>query len=383
MIPQIAERLVKRYSHSEGIIVDPFAGSGTVNLEAMLNGRHSFGFDINPLANLIQHVKTTPLEEEQLSFARDYSQKYIEDITNNKKSDISQPKIKNLDLWFKPNVIYDLCQFRELIDSIDQPEVKNLLSLTFSRTINDVANIDKGDNPYFIRSLKGKKLIAFTPNVQKSFFYNLDSISKNIRDLTKTIKDRKLIEFLPELYLKDSRTWACKEGKINAIITSPPYGEEKNTMSYMRFSKLPLFWLGWTTEDLHNLEKYSLGWDHKDRINNDQLSSKTLENLLIILGKQNEHKRAGEVNLFFQDYNQLLIKTHYWLEKNGHLCIVIGNRSAKGIPVLNDKITIELGKSIGFSHVFTYYRNIPQKVLPKLGDKMALINAESIVILKK
>ena len=57
MIPQIASRLILRYSRQNDLIVDPFSGSGTVNLESMLNKRFSYGFDINPLAHLIQKVK--------------------------------------------------------------------------------------------------------------------------------------------------------------------------------------------------------------------------------------------------------------------------------------------------------------------------------------
>ena len=48
-------------------ILDPFSGSGTVLVEAMLKGiNRIYGNDLNPLARLISKVKTTLVEEEIL-----------------------------------------------------------------------------------------------------------------------------------------------------------------------------------------------------------------------------------------------------------------------------------------------------------------------------
>jgi hypothetical protein len=150
----------------------------------------------------------------------------------------------------------------------------------------------------------------------------------------------------------------------------------------MRFAKLCLYWLGWKQNELKELEKRSLGANNeKNYIKN--LKSETLNDLLSSLESKSQEKRAKEVISFFNDYYELMKKAYFWLKDDGNFCIVIGNRSAKRIPVLNDKITTELGNDIGFSHLKTYYRNIPYKFLPKHDDKTKLINAESIIILKK
>jgi DNA modification methylase len=382
MIPQIANRLIQRYSKQNDLVVDPFSGSGTVNLESMLNKRYSYGFDINPLAHLIQKVKTTPIEDETLNNISNYFKKTLSSSSVEKVEIEEQPSIPNIDLWFKDYVVRDLLVIKSLLNEFDLDATKNFLNLIFSKTISDVANIDKGDNPYFIRSLKDKKLNSFNPDVRRSFLTNLNFITQRTRKLSKKISDEKLIEFKPKLYLKDSRKWVFKDQIANAIITSPPYGEEKNTMSYMRFAKLCLYWLGWKQNELKELEKRSLGANNeKNYIKN--LKSETLNDLLSSLESKSQEKRAKEVISFFNDYYELMKKAYFWLKDDGNFCIVIGNRSAKRIPVLNDKITTELGNDIGFSHLKTYYRNIPCKFLPKHDDKTKLINAESIIILKK
>src|SRR6266480_5020372 len=65
-IPQLAERLIKENSKSEDLICDPFMGSGTTLLEAMLNSRRAYGSDINPVSVLISRAKTTPIEPNYL-----------------------------------------------------------------------------------------------------------------------------------------------------------------------------------------------------------------------------------------------------------------------------------------------------------------------------
>src|SRR5258708_5974290 len=48
-------------------ILDPFCGSGTVLLEALVAQRRAIGADVNPLARLISIVKTSPPDPEKLA----------------------------------------------------------------------------------------------------------------------------------------------------------------------------------------------------------------------------------------------------------------------------------------------------------------------------
>jgi hypothetical protein len=56
----IAHDLVERYSRPDDLVVDPFAGSGTVVLEAALAGRRAFGSDISPYALMLSRAKLFP-----------------------------------------------------------------------------------------------------------------------------------------------------------------------------------------------------------------------------------------------------------------------------------------------------------------------------------
>jgi len=64
MIPQIARKLIQlyypKYKKSAFLkkpLLDPFAGSGTTCVEALLQNINSIGFDLNPFALLLQQTK--------------------------------------------------------------------------------------------------------------------------------------------------------------------------------------------------------------------------------------------------------------------------------------------------------------------------------------
>ena len=60
-IPHLPQILIKQFSSLGDKVLDPFSGSGTTMVEAMLLGRHSIGTDINPISVLASNVKTSPL----------------------------------------------------------------------------------------------------------------------------------------------------------------------------------------------------------------------------------------------------------------------------------------------------------------------------------
>jgi hypothetical protein len=56
----IARSLVQKYSNKGDLVVDPFAGAGTIVLEAALAGRRAFGSDISPYARVLSNAKLFP-----------------------------------------------------------------------------------------------------------------------------------------------------------------------------------------------------------------------------------------------------------------------------------------------------------------------------------
>jgi adenine-specific DNA methylase len=56
----IAGEMLEEYSRKGDLVVDPFAGAGTIPLEAALRGRRVFAADISPYARILCHAKLSP-----------------------------------------------------------------------------------------------------------------------------------------------------------------------------------------------------------------------------------------------------------------------------------------------------------------------------------
>ena len=55
--PQLVRGLLNAYAEStEGVILDPFCGSGTSLVESAISGRTAIGFDMNPLAVFVANA---------------------------------------------------------------------------------------------------------------------------------------------------------------------------------------------------------------------------------------------------------------------------------------------------------------------------------------
>lgn len=59
--PELPRWLIRRYSRECDIILDPFLGSGTTSVEALVLKRNSVGIDVDPFSRFLSKVKVTPL----------------------------------------------------------------------------------------------------------------------------------------------------------------------------------------------------------------------------------------------------------------------------------------------------------------------------------
>ena len=66
-IPSIPREFMLEYSKEGDLVLDPFCGSGTTLLEAMLNNRRSIGVDLNEIAYMITRAKVFIAEPQILS----------------------------------------------------------------------------------------------------------------------------------------------------------------------------------------------------------------------------------------------------------------------------------------------------------------------------
>jgi len=390
MVPQIAYRLIKRFSKPYDLILDPFCGSGTVPTEArimMTSGdakgelpRNAIGNEINPLALLLSKVKTTIFDVIELDKNISLLLGKVQDgisLLRRGKYEIKTPTeedFPNLSHWFKDYVVEELAVIRDCIAMFNDVDFRNFANVCFSLTVRKVSNIyNAGDT--FIKRLKKEELVRHNPKVLETFEAILLDSAKKVKTFSRLCSK----EVEVNITFADARNLPISSNSVDLIVTSPPYGEERNTVSYTRWSKLSSLWLGYESSWLRNVEKLSLGGRDYE---SPKIPSNALSEIMPEVTQQ-DPTLARTAESFFEDYYVCLQEMERVLRPNHFCCIVIGNRSLKKRRIPMDIVTKELAEKMGFKHETTYYRKIPTKSIPWVCAKGETIAGENIVVLRK
>jgi 16S rRNA G966 N2-methylase RsmD len=79
----VVSEFIKTYSPENGIVFDPFAGSGITAMEALKNGRRAIVCDLNPIATEIIRLTIKPVDQIKLHEAFERVEKKVKSKTEN------------------------------------------------------------------------------------------------------------------------------------------------------------------------------------------------------------------------------------------------------------------------------------------------------------
>lgn len=348
MAPPIARRLIGELTSRGDTVLDPFCGSGTVLAEAILLGRRAIGYDINPLALLVAKVKTTPVSPENLRMALESIERIASAII---PEYVNVPAFPNIDYWFKSGVVIELARLKHAIEHVKGEEAKRFFKLVFARTVRQVSNT-RG-NEFKLYRIPEDRLKSYKPEVFISFkMIALECISAMEQLYLNTR------ETVPETEIQfyDSRTPLPIHRYVDLMLTSPPYGDSRTTVAYGQFSRLALQWLDMWEQDV---DRESLG----GKLTVHQISLPRLQQALLKI-KEADEKRAKEVESFYYDLQKCVENIAKVIKPKGYAVFVIANRKVKGVVLPNDQLIVDMMVPLGFSHVGTLQREIPNKRMP-------------------
>lgn len=381
-IPQVANRLLQKYSKTGDTVCDIFCGSGSALIESKVLDRNCIGIDLNPLAIFLAKVKTTPINPSNLT--KEYY-KLLNNIERNKKQEIEKPNFFNLDFWFTENVIKKLSVIKKSIKDIKDNEIRNFFMVVLSETVRLSSNSKNGE--FKLVRIAKNKLENFDPDVFGIFKKKAES---NIQGMNNYFVKTKNQSWTKTIKGDSSEDNGIKNSSIDFIVTSPPYGDSRTTVAYGQFSRLSAQWIDLfeNPDNASNVDNELLGGKASKTLDNNLSSNYLKESLSKIADK--DEKRARDVLSFFIGLNKCLKQAHKIIKPNKFFCLVVGNRLVKQVRIPTDFIIAELGEKIGFSCEEIIVRNIPGKRMPSktsptnvtgiLGDTMT---KESIVVLKK
>jgi len=385
-IPQVARRLLQKYSKKNDAVCDIFCGSGTALIESRLLGRNSYGIDLNPLAIFLAKVKTTEISGSKLT--KEYF-KLLDKMQDVKKYQIKKPNFLNIDFWFKDIVIIELAKIKKAIKEIKDKKIQNFFLVGFSETVRLASNTKNGE--FKLVRMKKEQLNNYNPNVLDLFKKKTERNIKAMGEFEKNVDKKTWTKIIYGDSSKDNpELLGIKNNSIDFILTSPPYGDSRTTVAYGQFSRLSAQWIDIFKDPnkASGVDNELLGGRAVKELKH-SLNSHYLDNSIDKITRKDE-KRAREVLSFNIDLNKCLKQAYRILKKNKYFCLVVGNRLVKQVRIPTDFIIAELGENIGFTCEDIIVRNIPGKRMPIktsptniAGELEETMSKESIVVLRK
>jgi len=373
--PQLAKSLLNLAQiDRQSRILDPFCGSGTVLLEAQLNGFTSVGMDLNPLAVRIAAAKCTMLDVDP-GAASDFAEAAISSarasVADGSHAIPDDPTMRELRSWFAEPVLRKLVALRVAIEQTPQSSVRWYLTVCLSAIVRGVSHQDPKD----LRIRRRKCPLTDAP-VFELFAKRVEEALGRQRRL------RQAMPYMPwplgsaTTIHGDARSWnsfaklGLEPASIDAVVTSPPYATALPYIDTDRLSLLLLF--GMTARERAAAE-YSLTGSREitareriavekliDEGSFDSINSRTARRItrevLSLNRKSNvgfrRQNQAALLFRYYRDMNAALINIDRVAKKSASLFFVIGNNrtTAGAREVLVDSVNTlkEMGQSLGW-----------------------------------
>lgn len=384
--PELPRWLINKYSKEGNWIIDPFAGSATVNLECLLARRNSVGIDVDPFSRFLAGVKLTPLKISPLQQSHTWLKKKISEYRFNIPSEEEFPNFPYRDNWFNKYIIEELTFLKKIIHALKEEvlsgieereaeDIKNFFLVCFSSIIRAVSNADDNCTRTVIRKKlnkrvnKGDALSRFIKvidtNVPKMIMFS-EICPKDIRA---DIPDK-----------NDARDIKYPDNCFHLAITSPPY---VNAVDYPRTHQLEIYWLGIENGSLAPLKKQHVGTETVSSCEYQHLHKIGFKDADALLARiyEKDPRRSYILYKFLIDIQENLIEVRRVLKPGGKYAIVIGNNRIRGNLVESWKYVMEIAERVGFK-IHLYFASEIIKHFIKV-PREERINTDWVVVLEK
>jgi DNA methylase len=264
--PPVAAKLLRQYTAPGDLVIDPFCGSGSLLVEALVDGRSAIGVDVDPIAVLASRVKTRSYDVTALAGScerlleriephrpdpsfygehvyRHGSEAWARQVVQ--REGLWTPNLPSLFHWFRPYAVVDLARIaRAIRRSRVEPSHRDFIWLAFAASIRASSNADPVpvsgvEYTSYMRRLddEGRVVDPFY-NFERKLTRALQTLGglEGVRDEDSTVRVRR-----GDATKLTSVLRGALPARADALITSPPY---HNAVDYHRRHLLETFWLG-------------------------------------------------------------------------------------------------------------------------------------------
>lgn len=244
MHPVTAGRLVQGLSREGDLVLDPFAGSGTVLVEARLCGREAWGVDANPLAVRLARLKAGgvgPRDREKLVAGAMAAAELADTRRKAKSGPTKRYGPEDLAL-FDTHVLLELDGLRAGIDALESQALKQDLELVLSAILTKVSRKTSDSAGYDTP----KRIAAGYPS--RLLVKKAEELVQRMAEVADDLLSAPPLRVLEG----DARELpGIPNNTVNLVVTSPPY---PGVYDYLSHHEARLRWLRLKTKAFDEAE---------------------------------------------------------------------------------------------------------------------------------
>lgn len=379
-----------------GIVLDPFCGTGTVLLEALLMKKNAYGADANPLARLITDAKTRYINPIKLI----HTLNIILDTAKSSNIHI-YPSVGNIDFWFPQATKYKLASIIKSIQEINTHTERIFFETCFSNLVKKVSYADPRisvpvklnpdrfvENPDTYNKIKAKIDSLNNQDVLLKFEQictdNIKRVS-TLKPLTHNKEKAKVISNDARVLTRYLGGKSKLESEcVDLILTSPPYA---GAQKYIRSSHLNLSWLSLASGDeIRKLDRMNIGRENylKGEIKKVKTGIKLVDEFTDYLFSINKNERAYIVGNYINEMKCAIDESIRVLKTGGYFIMVIGNNKVCNLEFNTQEYLTEYIQSKGLTLLFKLIDDIKSYGLMTKRNKTAdIISLEWVLVFKK
>jgi len=368
--PPVVRWALGNYGRKESVVLDPFTGSGTVQVEALARGISSVGVDIDPLACMITRAKTTPLNPKSLERAFEKIQEMLipfveihsdrevrpgSDISETRfdreSAEVTFPPIPNITHWFRRYVIIDIARIFGAIESADlSGREKLFFRACMAAVIRRVSNADPDPvSGLEVTSIQAERNTQRKIKVFDEFFVKAHQAIAGMGKLWNVYRASEIKAVARVLNGNASQIANLLEeeplaqDRFPLVITSPPYCR---AVEYSRRHQLELYWLGLVddpTDHIALTHRYigrklvrAADWDETVDFGIRRLDQ-TLQRIA-----ERDYGKSRSVRHYFHSVKQVMQELSQVVKRTGTVICVIGNSECCKVPIATADFIAEL-----------------------------------------
>jgi len=380
----------------KNVVLDPFAGSGTLNVEAKRRGIDNIGVEAHPLLVKIARVKVNwELDTGSL-------RNIAESLFSILRQDFSLGEHKKVSVDDVPELlhkVYDaetlqkLYYVRQVIDSsVSEDDVKEFFEFALLGILRKTTSVDVGW-PYILP----KKIKRKPQDVYQAF---VEQVTLMIRDL-ETVKKEAPRKAHVTIYESDARNMKEVENEsVDFIFTSPPY---LNNYDYADRTRLELYFLGWCrtwgeiTEKIRKrlviasttqIVRSEMTMMKPSDLIPEDVRGELMKKVTELRYERSRHRGEKDYDLmtlgYMNDMAKALKEMARVLKPNKYAIMILGDSAPYGVYIPTHEYLGKIGVNVGFSeyrtvllrkrgHKWKYIRETHRRHGVELGEYMLIL----------